>query len=84
MFLDCFNDEAQKDDGANPTSSDIVPKKLKGWKCTAWVQLHESWFIPSIKGVMASKEKEHSAKKDMARWLYNVDVLFNSVKSYYY
>jgi hypothetical protein len=40
------------------------------------VQLHESWFIPSIKGVMASKEKEHSAKKDMARWLYNVDVLY--------
>jgi hypothetical protein len=30
MFLNCFNDEAQKDDGANPTSSDIVPKKLKG------------------------------------------------------
>jgi hypothetical protein len=33
---------------------------------------------------MASKEKEHNARKVMARWWYDVNVPFNGAKSYYY
>ena len=41
-------------------------------------------FTPSIKSAMASKEKEHNARKVMARWWYDVNVPFNGAKSYYY
>ena len=33
---------------------------------------------------MASKEKEHNARKVIARWWYDVNVPFNGAKSYYY
>ncbi|XP_073263283.1 uncharacterized protein [Populus alba] len=33
---------------------------------------------------MASKEKEHNARKVIARWWYDVNVPFNSARSYYY
>jgi len=39
---------------------------------------------PSIKSAMTSKEKEHNARKVMEKWWYDVNVPFNSVKSYYY
>ena len=39
---------------------------------------------PSIKSAMASKEKEHNARKVMEKWWYDVNVPFNGAKSYYY
>ncbi|KAJ7001866.1 hypothetical protein NC653_012061 [Populus alba x Populus x berolinensis] len=33
---------------------------------------------------MASKEKEHNARKAITRWWYDVNVPFNGAKSYYY
>ena len=39
---------------------------------------------PSIISAMASKEREHNAKKAIARWWFDVNVPFNGANSYYY
>ena len=39
---------------------------------------------PRIKSAMASKEREHNAKKAIARWWFDVNVPFNGANSCYY
>ena len=39
---------------------------------------------PSIISAMTSKEREHNAKKVIARWWFDVNVPFNGANSYYY
>ena len=88
------NDEVEEGGSANPTLSDIGSKANKRLtmqgtsanrkKMTSFVPRTTPSSQPSIKSAMASKEKEHNARKVMARWWYDVNVPFNGAKSYYY
>jgi len=53
-------------------------------KMTSFVPRTTPSSQPSIKSAIASKEKEHNARKVMARWWYDVNVPFNGAKSYHY
>ncbi|XP_024445090.1 uncharacterized protein LOC18107685 [Populus trichocarpa] len=88
------NDEVEEGGSANPTLSDIDSKATKRLtmqgtsanrkKMTSFVPRTTPSSQPSIKSAMASKKKEHNARKVMARWWYDVNVPFNGAKSYYY
>ncbi|KAJ6884723.1 hypothetical protein NC652_031661 [Populus alba x Populus x berolinensis] len=88
------SDEVEKGDSVNPTLSDIGSQANKRLtmqstsanrkKTTLFIPRNTPNSQPSIKSAMASKEKEHNARKVIARWWYDVNIPFNGVKSYYY
>ncbi|KAJ6975639.1 hypothetical protein NC653_031465 [Populus alba x Populus x berolinensis] len=88
------SDEVEKGDSVNPTLSDIGSQANKRLtmqgisanrkKMTLFVPQNTPNSQPNIKRAMASKEKEHNARKVITRWWYDVNVPFNGVKSYYY
>ncbi|KAJ6856954.1 hypothetical protein NC651_038596 [Populus alba x Populus x berolinensis] len=88
------NDEVEEGDSANPTFSDIDSQANKRLtmqgtsvnrkKMNLFVPRATSSSQPSIKSAMASKEKEHNARKVITRRYYDVNIPFNGAKSYYY
>ncbi|KAJ6856953.1 hypothetical protein NC651_038596 [Populus alba x Populus x berolinensis] len=76
------NDEVEEGDSANPTFSDIDSQANKRLtmqgtsvnrkKMNLFVPRATSSSQPSIKSAMASKEKEHNAKKEVTRGLLSI------------
>ena len=86
------NDEVEEGNNDNPHSSEMSSQKKKTSTMTSAARKKMISFPPrtvpgsqpSIKSAMASKEREHNAKKVIARWRFDANVPFNGANSYYY